>query len=118
MQGDRFGGALDGAARQFSEAFDKGWSPMQFVNEQRRLGSLIMGIGHKVKSINNPDKRVEILKSFALDRTRFQQETPLLDYALKVEKITTAKVSEQLTSFIFLECRNRISFSTWTARSA
>uniref|UniRef100_F1KSZ0 ATP-citrate synthase n=1 Tax=Ascaris suum TaxID=6253 RepID=F1KSZ0_ASCSU len=89
--GDRFGGALDGAARQFSEALDKGWSPMQFVNEQRRIGKHIMGIGHRVKSINNPDKRVEILKNFALDRTKFGQETPLLNFALQVEKITTAK---------------------------
>lgn len=89
--GDRFGGALDGAARQFSEGFDKGLSPMEFVNEQRRLGKLIMGIGHRVKSINNPDKRVVILKKFALDKTKFKQETPLLDYAIKVEQITTAK---------------------------
>ncbi|KAK6058335.1 CoA binding domain protein [Cooperia oncophora] len=89
--GDRFGGALDGAARQFSEAVDKGWSPMQFVNEMRKQGKHIMGIGHRVKSINNPDKRVEILKNFALDRHQFKQETPLLEYALEVEKITTAK---------------------------
>ncbi|PAV76376.1 hypothetical protein WR25_26051 isoform C [Diploscapter pachys] len=89
--GDRFGGALDGAARQFSEALDKGWSPMQFVNEMRKQGKHIMGIGHRVKSINNPDKRVEILKKFALDRTEFLQQTPLLEYALEVESITTAK---------------------------
>lgn len=89
--GDRFGGALDGAARQFSEAVDKGWSPMQFVNEMRKEGKHIMGIGHRVKSINNPDKRVEILKNFAMDRNQFKQETPLLEYALEVEKITTAK---------------------------
>ncbi|EPB70022.1 CoA binding domain protein [Ancylostoma ceylanicum] len=89
--GDRFGGALDGAARQFSEAVDKGWSPMQFVNEMRKQGKHIMGIGHRVKSINNPDKRVEILKGFALDRNQFKQDTPLLEYALEVEKITTAK---------------------------
>ncbi|KAI1724572.1 coA-ligase domain-containing protein [Ditylenchus destructor] len=86
--GDRFGGALDGAAKIFCEAFDKGLSPMQFVNEQRRLGKLIPGIGHR---INNPDKRVEILKKLALDKTRFKQETPLFDYALKVEEITTSK---------------------------
>jgi hypothetical protein len=42
--------------------------------------------------INNPDKRVESLKKFALDRNKFKQETPLLEYALKVEQITTAKV--------------------------
>ncbi|TKR58270.1 hypothetical protein L596_029737 [Steinernema carpocapsae] len=89
--GDRFGGALDGAAKQFSEAVDNGWEPQRFVNEQRKKGSLIMGIGHRVKSINNPDKRVEILKKFALDREIFKQETPLLDYALKVEEVTTAK---------------------------
>ncbi|PIC27329.1 hypothetical protein B9Z55_019622 [Caenorhabditis nigoni] len=89
--GDRFGGALDGAARQFSEAFDQGWSPNQFVGEMRKRGTHIMGIGHRVKSINNPDKRVEILTRFAADKKEFAQETPLLDYALEVEKITTAK---------------------------
>lgn len=52
LQGDRFGGALDGAARQFSEAIDKGWSPMQFVNEMRKQGKHIMGIGHRVKSVS------------------------------------------------------------------
>lgn len=52
FKGDRFGGALDGAARQFSEAVDKGWSPMQFVNEMRKQGKHIMGIGHRVKSVN------------------------------------------------------------------
>ncbi|MCP9257805.1 ATP-citrate (pro-S-)-lyase [Dirofilaria immitis] len=82
---------VNGAARQFSEAFDKGLSPMQFVNKQRLIGEHIMGIGHRVKSINNPDKRVDILKNFVLDRQKFKQQTPLLEYALEVEKITTLK---------------------------
>lgn len=86
--GDRFGGALDGAARQFSEAFDKGMLPMEFVNDMRKKGQLIMGIGHRVKSLNNPDKRVEIIKNFV--KQEFPT-TPLLDYALEVEKITTSK---------------------------
>lgn len=30
---------------------DCGLSPMEFVNEQRRLGKLIPGIGHRVKSV-------------------------------------------------------------------
>lgn len=30
--GDRFGGALDAAAKQFSKAFDSGMLPMEFVN--------------------------------------------------------------------------------------
>lgn len=51
MQGDRFGGALDAAAKQFSEAYDSGLIPMEFVNDMRKKGKLIMGIGHRVKSV-------------------------------------------------------------------
>lgn len=41
--GDRFGGALDGAAKQFSEAYDSGMHPSDFVNAMRKKGTLIMG---------------------------------------------------------------------------
>ena len=51
MQGDRFGGALDAAAKEFSEAYDAGMIPMEFVNSMRKKGQLIMGIGHRVKSV-------------------------------------------------------------------
>jgi len=54
----------------------------------RKKGQLIMGIGHRVKSINNPDKRVEIIKTFVKENF---PATPLLNYALEVEKITTSK---------------------------
>lgn len=86
--GDRFGGALDGAARQFSEAYDSNLHPMEFVNSMRKKGQLIMGIGHRVKSINNPDVRVKIIKEFVLENFPAK---PLLEYALEVEKITTSK---------------------------
>ncbi|XP_014266049.1 ATP-citrate synthase isoform X2 [Maylandia zebra] len=86
--GDRFGGALDAAAKQFSKAFDSGMIPMEFVNKMKKDGKLIMGIGHRVKSINNPDMRVQILKDFV--KQNFPS-TQLLDYALDVEKITTSK---------------------------
>ncbi|XP_019875306.1 ATP-citrate synthase isoform X1 [Aethina tumida] len=86
--GDRFGGALDGAAKQFSEAYDTGMQPTEFVNHMRNKGQLIMGIGHRVKSINNPDQRVKIVKEFVLANF---PATPLLKYALEVEKITTSK---------------------------
>uniref|UniRef100_A0AAQ4QE34 ATP-citrate synthase n=1 Tax=Gasterosteus aculeatus aculeatus TaxID=481459 RepID=A0AAQ4QE34_GASAC len=86
--GDRFGGALDAAAKQFSKAFDSGMLPMEFVNKMKKDGRLIMGIGHRVKSINNPDMRVQILKDFV--KQHFPS-TQLLDYALDVEKITTSK---------------------------
>uniref|UniRef100_A0A9J8AUA3 ATP-citrate synthase n=1 Tax=Cyprinus carpio carpio TaxID=630221 RepID=A0A9J8AUA3_CYPCA len=86
--GDRFGGALDAAAKQFSKAFDSGMLPMEFVNKMKKDGKLIMGIGHRVKSINNPDMRVQILKDFVKQHFPAAQ---LLDYALEVEKITTSK---------------------------
>lgn len=51
IKGDRFGGALDNAAKQFSEAFDAGLHPADFVNKMRKEGQLIMGVGHRVKSV-------------------------------------------------------------------
>ncbi|KAL6263082.1 hypothetical protein P5V15_005883 [Pogonomyrmex californicus] len=86
--GDRFGGALDGAARMFSEAYDAGLHPQEFVNNTRKKGELIMGIGHRVKSINNPDMRVKLIKEFVLENFPAK---PLVEYALEVEKITTSK---------------------------
>lgn len=86
--GDRFGGALDGAAKQFSEAYDSGLHPADFVNQMRNRGQLIMGIGHRVKSVNNPDQRVKIVKEFVVEHF---PATPLLMYALEVEKLTTSK---------------------------
>jgi len=86
--GDRFGGALDGAAKIFSEAYDSGTAPMEFVNSMRKKGKLILGIGHKIKSLNNPDARVVIMKNYM--KEHFPQ-TDLLDYALEVEQITTSK---------------------------
>lgn len=86
--GDRFGGALDGSAKQFSEAYDSNQHPMEFVNAMRKKGQLIMGIGHRVKSINNPDVRVKIIKEFVMENFPAK---PLLEYALEVEKITTSK---------------------------
>lgn len=86
--GPRFGGALDGAAQQFSNALDTGLTPKQFVDQMKSRGILIQGIGHRIKSIHNPDMRVTIMKDYV--KSHFKA-TPLLDYALEVEKITTSK---------------------------
>ncbi|KPJ14207.1 ATP-citrate synthase [Papilio machaon] len=86
--GDRFGGALDRAAADFCAAYDKGQHPQEFVNEKRAKGELIMGIGHRVKSINNPDSRVRELKSYVTSRW---PAWPVTRYALDVESITTRK---------------------------
>jgi succinyl-CoA synthetase alpha subunit len=86
--GPRFGGAIDGAAQMFSDAYDRGLTPVQFVEEMKRKGENIQGIGHLIKSVHNPDMRVTIMKEYAKKHFR---ATPLLDYALEVEKLTTAK---------------------------
>ncbi|KAJ2451652.1 ATP citrate lyase subunit 1, partial [Coemansia sp. RSA 2337] len=86
--GDRFGGALDGAADLFSSAYDKGLTPRQFVDSMRKQNKLILGIGHKIKSRTNPDLRVSIITEYA---KRHFPTTPILDYARAVEAVTTAK---------------------------
>ena len=85
---------------------------MEFVNQTRRQHKLILGIGHRVKSvgceglkiiarlfnlytpiifqINNPDMRVAIIRDYV---QKHFSATPILSYALEVEKITTAKVT-------------------------
>ena len=87
--GPRFGGAIDGAAKYFKMAKEKGMDPYEFVDYMKNVEKIpIPGIGHRIKSTKNPDKRVELLKNFAKENF---PSTELLDYALEVEKVTTAK---------------------------
>ncbi|KAI0700170.1 ATP-citrate synthase [Cytidiella melzeri] len=86
--GSRFGGALDEAASMFSNARDTGMTPREFVDSCRKQNKLISGIGHKIKSVNNPDLRVELVKEYV---TKNFPSHSLLDYALAVEKVTTSK---------------------------
>ena len=86
--GPRFGGAIDGAAKYFKYAYDNNMTPAEFLNYMKKQGIPIPGIGHRIKSVRNPDKRVEGLKKFAAEHF---PSTPLLEYALEVEKLTTSK---------------------------
>ena len=86
--GPRFGGAIDGAALHFSKAYDEGKEPVRFVNEMKAAGINIPGIGHRIKSVQNPDARVTIVKGYVKEHF---PSTPILDFALAVEKITTTK---------------------------
>ena len=86
--GPRFGGAIDDAARYFKYANDNKMSPAEFIDYMKREGKTISGIGHRIKSVRNPDLRVSGLKKFAHENF---PATPLLDYALEVEKLTTSK---------------------------
>jgi len=86
--GPRFGGAIDGAAKYFKYADDNKLSPAEFLAYMKKQGVPIPGIGHRIKSLKNPDLRVEGLKKFAHEHF---PSTPLLDYALTVEQLTTSK---------------------------
>ena len=86
--GPRFGGAIDDAARYFKYANDHGMSPKEFMAYMKKEGKPISGIGHRIKSVRNPDLRVTGLKKFAAENF---PATPLLDFALEVEKLTTSK---------------------------
>mmetsp|Transcript_14766 Transcript_14766/g.46370 ORF Transcript_14766/g.46370 Transcript_14766/m.46370 type:complete len:1094 (-) Transcript_14766:597-3878(-) len=88
--GPRFGGALDGAASMMTAACDKGMSAAEFVNDCKKNNVLIMGIGHRIKSLENPDMRVVIIKEFV---KKHFPKTPTLDFALAVEQVTTSKRS-------------------------
>jgi len=87
--GPRFGGAVSDAAKYFSEALQKEMTPSEFTNYMKQVVQMnIPGIGHRVKSVQNPDMRVELLKDFIFKNF---PKHPHLDYALEVEKLTTSK---------------------------
>jgi ATP citrate (pro-S)-lyase len=88
--GPRFGGALDEAAKSFYKAHKQALDPISFVKQKRANKELIMGIGHKVKSLENPDKRVEIIVNFAKEHFT---DTTILDFGLAVQAVTTRKKS-------------------------
>ncbi|GIT99240.1 citrate/2-methylcitrate synthase [Sulfurovum sp. TSL1] len=86
--GPRFGGAIDGAAQYFKHADDNNMSPKEFLNYMKGEGVPIPGIGHRIKSLKNPDLRVKGLMDYAAANF---PATPLLDYARTVEALTTSK---------------------------
>ncbi len=86
--GPRFGGAIDGAAKYFKYADDNDLTPAEFLSYMKKQGVPIPGIGHRIKSLKNPDLRVKGLMDFAAENF---PATPLLDYARTVEALTTSK---------------------------
>ncbi|MHA2092589.1 MAG: citrate/2-methylcitrate synthase [Candidatus Kariarchaeaceae archaeon] len=87
--GPRFGGAISDAAKYFKLGLNKNMSPQEFVDYMKNeVGINIPGIGHRIKSVQNPDVRVKLLKEFVYNN--FEHHT-YLDYMMEVEKITTSK---------------------------
>ncbi len=88
MIGPRFGGAVTDAGKWFKYALENNLSPEAFLDYMKQNVGPVPGIGHRVKSVKNPDKRVIELVKFVKSQGI---PTPHLDFALSVEKITTAK---------------------------
>lgn len=89
MIGPRFGGAVTDAGKYFKYGRDKYLNDIPgFLADMKKNVGPVPGIGHRVKSAKNPDKRVKSLISFVRDR---KMNTPCLDYALEVEKVTLGK---------------------------
>lgn len=88
MIGPRFGGAVTDAGRWFKYAIENNMGVEEFLTYMKANWGPVPGIGHRVKSVKNPDKRVQELVSFAKTLGR---PLPHLDFALEVEKITTTK---------------------------
>jgi len=88
--GPRFGGAIEDAGKDFYEAYKSKEKPADFVERMKTSGKYIMGIGHRIKSKFNPDRRVEVIKKYVASSF---PEWNVLRYATEVERITLEKKS-------------------------
>lgn len=88
MIGPRFGGAVTDAGRWFKYAVENKMSVNEFLNYMKQNVGPVPGIGHRIKSVRNPDKRVQELVKYVKS---LGIPTPHLDFALEVEKVTSAK---------------------------
>jgi ATP-citrate lyase alpha-subunit len=113
--GPRFGGAISDAAKYTREALQKEMKPQEFVKYMKDVVKInIPGIGHRIKSVQNPDVRVVLLKKFVIKNFK---KHPHLDFALDVEKITTAKRNNLILNvdgcigITFLDLLENLDFS-------
>ncbi|MBI3604792.1 MAG: ATP citrate lyase [Nitrospirae bacterium] len=88
MIGPRFGGAVTDAGKWFKYAVEKKLSVDEFLTYMKTNVGPVPGIGHRVKSLRTPDKRVKELVGYVKS---LSISTPCLDFALEVEKVTTVK---------------------------
>jgi len=86
--GDRFGGAVNGAAETWFNAVSHGTTPENLVAHNSASRAHILGIGHLKYSIYKPDPRVSELVTYAKGVLR---ETTYLSFAQAVAALTTKK---------------------------
>lgn len=84
--GPRFGGAVNGAAKIWFDSVLRDADPTETVEDFAKRKVYIPGIGHRKYRLDSPDPRVPLLTSLIIDIPH-----PHLDFALSIEKLTTAK---------------------------
>lgn len=67
-----------------TQGADEGADAAEYVKRMRQQNKLIMGIGHRIKSLSNPDMRVTIIKEYALKHFK---NNKVLDFAMAVEQV-------------------------------
>ena len=111
--GDYFGGALNEAGNLFYDA-SKSESPKEFVTRMNKEHKLISGIGHKIKTKDNPDKRVEIMYNYVKEHF---PKYDIVNYGFEVESVTLQKRNNLILNvdgFIacsLLDCMHNLDFS-------
>lgn len=68
----------------YFQGADEGADAAEYVKRMRQQNKLIMGIGHRIKSLSNPDMRVTIIKEYALKHFK---NNKVLDFAMAVEQV-------------------------------
>ena len=86
--GPKFGGAINEAAQNWYRCIKENIGPEEFINDMKKNGKLILGIGHKYKTKNNPDKRVVLLDNYM---KKNYDNNAAIDFAKRVEKLTLKK---------------------------
>lgn len=89
MIGPRFGGAVTDAARYFEYGYKNYQNDVpSFLEYMKKEVGPVPGIGHRKFSKKSPDLRVQSTIGFIREN---KLDTPILDFALNVEKATVAK---------------------------
>ena len=89
--GPKFGGAVNQAGIDFYYGWKNKYTAFDFVEYMKNKGQIISGIGHKVKSKDNPDSRVVMLNNFIRDNFPKEIVLNITNFAKQVEEITLKK---------------------------
>jgi ATP citrate (pro-S)-lyase len=89
--GPKFGGAVNQAGLDFYYGWKNKYTAYNFVEYMKNKGQIISGIGHKIRSKDNPDGRVVMLNNFIRDNFPKEVDLNITNFAKQVEEITLKK---------------------------